>query len=95
MSRLRSPAQRAPQTTEQATVLLARYAEASAQAAAIAARRLKAIARIEAATDTRLAEAVGSVERGNGRAGGVKRLWGCVDTIMRTGATPAGCASAK
>jgi hypothetical protein len=39
----------------------------------------------------RFAQAIGAVERGNNRAGGVKALWTCVDAIMRTGAQPAGC----
>lgn len=41
----------------------------------------------------RLAEAVGAVERGNVRAGGVRRLWTCVDTILRTGVVAQGCAA--
>jgi hypothetical protein len=40
----------------------------------------------------RTAQAIAAVERGNNRAAGVKALWSCVDTIMRTGVTPAGCA---
>lgn len=40
----------------------------------------------------RTAQAIAAVERGNERAGGVKALWSCVDTIMRTGATPPACA---
>jgi len=42
----------------------------------------------------RLAQAAGAIERGNNRAGGVRKLWTCVDTIMRTGVTPAGCTTA-
>lgn len=42
----------------------------------------------------RLAQAVGAIERGNNRAAGVRRLWTCVDAIMRTGVTPAGCQTA-
>jgi len=41
----------------------------------------------------RAAQAIGAVERGNHRAAGVKALWSCVDTIMRTGVTPAACNS--
>lgn len=41
----------------------------------------------------RFAQAVGAIERGNNRAGGVRKLWTCVDVIMRTGVTPAGCAT--
>lgn len=37
---------------------------------------------------TRLAEAIGAVERGNLRAAGVERWAGCVDTIWQTGAAP-------
>jgi hypothetical protein len=39
----------------------------------------------------RFAQAIGAVERGNNRAGGVKALWICVDAIMRTGVQPVGC----
>ena len=39
----------------------------------------------------RFAQAAGAIERGNNRAGGVRKLWTCVDAIMRTGVTPAGC----
>ena len=42
----------------------------------------------------RLVQAAGAIERGNNRAGGVRKLWTCVDTIMRTGVTPPGCATA-
>lgn len=41
----------------------------------------------------RFGAAIGAVERGNNRAAGVKTLWRCVDAIMRTGVTPAACAS--
>ncbi|HCB76207.1 MAG TPA: hypothetical protein DEP91_08535 [Sphingomonas bacterium] len=40
----------------------------------------------------RLGEAIGAVERGNNRAIGNNRLWGCVEVIFRTGKTPAECA---
>jgi hypothetical protein len=33
----------------------------------------------------RLAETTAAVERGNNRAGGVRRWWACVDAIWRTG----------
>lgn len=39
----------------------------------------------------RLAETTAAIERGNNRAGGVKRWWTCVDAIWRTGKTPAEC----
>ena len=39
----------------------------------------------------RTAQAIGAVERGNERAAGLKALWLCVDTIMRTGVTPVAC----
>lgn len=39
----------------------------------------------------RFAQAIGAVERGNNRAGGVKALWSCVDAIMKTGAHPSTC----
>jgi len=39
----------------------------------------------------RFAQAAGAIERGNNRAGGVRKLWTCVDAIMRTGVAPAGC----
>jgi hypothetical protein len=39
----------------------------------------------------RFAQAIGAVERGNNRAGGVKALWICVDEVMRMGATPPHC----
>ena len=42
----------------------------------------------------RFAQAVGAIERGNNRAGAVRKLWTCVDAIMRTGVTPAGCKTA-
>ncbi len=41
----------------------------------------------------RFGAAIGAVERGNNRAAGVKTLWACIDSIMRTGVTPAACAS--
>ncbi|MEE8610043.1 MAG: hypothetical protein V3S99_04765 [Sphingomonas aquatilis] len=40
---------------------------------------------------TRLAEAVGAVERGNVRAGGVIRERRCVSGLLATGAPPPGC----
>lgn len=40
---------------------------------------------------TRLAEAIGAVERGNVRAGGVARERLCVSGLLATGAPPAGC----
>lgn len=43
----------------------------------------------------RFGAAIGAVERGNNRAAGVKTLWSCVDSIMRTGVTPAACASSN
>lgn len=51
MTRLRSPAQRAPQTTGQATELLARYSALDAQLAAHEAERQREIAGINAAAD--------------------------------------------
>lgn len=42
----------------------------------------------------RLAEAGSAIERGNVRIGGNRQLWGCVDAILRSGATPAGCGAA-
>lgn len=43
----------------------------------------------------RMAQALGAIERGNNRAGGVRALWTCTDAIMRTGITPANCTAAK
>ncbi len=43
----------------------------------------------------RLVQAAGAIERGNNRAGGVRKLWTCVDAIMRTGVTPVGCEAAS
>jgi glycerol-3-phosphate responsive antiterminator len=40
---------------------------------------------------TRFAEAIGAVERGNIRAGGVIRERRCVDELLSTGAPPPGC----
>ncbi|WP_198356504.1 hypothetical protein [Sphingomonas sp. TX0522] len=40
---------------------------------------------------TRLAEAVGAVERGNLRAGGVIRERRCVSALLAAGAPPQGC----
>lgn len=40
---------------------------------------------------TRLAEAIGAVERGNLRAGGVERWARCVDRIWQTGKAGKGC----
>lgn len=40
---------------------------------------------------TRLAEAIGAVERGNGRAVGVKLERQCVTAQLATGAMPPGC----
>lgn len=39
----------------------------------------------------RYSQAIGAVERGNNRVGGVKALWTCVYAIMRTGVRPATC----
>lgn len=39
----------------------------------------------------RFAQAAGAIERGNNRAGGVRKLWTCVDVIMRAGVAPVGC----
>lgn len=39
----------------------------------------------------RLAETTAAIERGNNRAAGVKRLWGCVEAIWTTGKTPEAC----
>ena len=39
----------------------------------------------------RFAQAIGAVERGNNRAGGVKALWSCVNVILRTGVRPVNC----
>lgn len=52
MTRLRSPAQSAPQTLAQATVLLSRYAQASAEISLIAANRDTVMAATKAAADT-------------------------------------------
>jgi len=54
MSRVRSPAQRAPQTPEQATALCARFVERSAQAALIIQARDETIAKANQAADTEL-----------------------------------------
>lgn len=54
MTRLRSPAQRAPQTVQQATALATRYAVLSAQADAINARRAALMARVNGAADASL-----------------------------------------
>lgn len=43
----------------------------------------------------RMAQAIGAIERGNNRAGGVRTLWTCTDAILRTGITPANCTAAK
>lgn len=40
---------------------------------------------------TRLAEAIGAVERGNGRAAAVKLERQCVTAQLATGAMPPGC----
>lgn len=40
---------------------------------------------------TRLAEAIGAVERGNARVVGNNRLWTCTVTIFRTGKSPTDC----
>ncbi|WP_230781579.1 hypothetical protein [Sphingomonas sp. Leaf37] len=39
----------------------------------------------------RLVEAIGAVERGNVRAGGVKQERRCVAVVLATGAVPLGC----
>ncbi|BBF70206.1 host-nuclease inhibitor Gam family protein [Sphingomonas bisphenolicum] len=54
MSRVRSPAQRAPQTPEQATALCARFVERSAQAALIIQTRDEVIALANQVADTEL-----------------------------------------
>lgn len=51
MARVRSAAQRAPQTVEQATALLARFADASAQIDALEAQRAASLAQINGAAD--------------------------------------------
>lgn len=51
MTRLRSPAQRAPQTLDQATVLLSRYAQASAELSLIEANRLAELVTANAGAD--------------------------------------------
>lgn len=51
MARVRSAAQRAPQTVEQATELLARFADASAQIDALEAQRAASLAQINGAAD--------------------------------------------
>ena len=51
MTRMRSAAQRAPQTIEAATALLARFAEADAQLAAVEAQRQESLAGVNAAAD--------------------------------------------
>lgn len=43
----------------------------------------------------RFAQAAGAIERGNNRAGGVRKLWTCVDAIMRTGIKPANCETSR
>lgn len=52
MTRIRSAAQRAPQTLEQATALLSRYSTASAELQVIAANRLAAVTAASSAADT-------------------------------------------
>ena len=39
----------------------------------------------------RLAQAADAIERSNNRAGGVRKLWICVDAIMHTGVLAKGC----
>ena len=43
----------------------------------------------------RLADAIGAVERGNARAGGVRLWWRCTDATFRTGTAPPECAVPK